>query len=57
MGGGMMEEVKAEARRYIERALGGIATLEIGPLDYNVATTIDDLLAAQRVLEQLRSER
>lgn len=52
-----MEEIKAEARRYIERALAGIATLDLGPLDYNVSTTIDDLLAAQRVLEQLRGNR
>ena len=40
-----------ECRRHIERALGGLSTLHVGPLDYNVAQTIDDLLVAVRLLE------
>lgn len=46
-----------ECLRYIDRALGGVRTLHIGPLDYNVATTVDDLLAAARVLEQFGKDR
>jgi hypothetical protein len=62
MGGGMSaatfdwEADIVEARRYIDRALGGIATLHIGPLDFNVSTTVDDLLAAIRLLERFRNE-
>jgi hypothetical protein len=48
-----MGEAIAEARRYIDRALGGLSTLHLGPLDYNIATTADDLRAAASVLEQI----
>ena len=41
-----------EARQYIDRALGGINTLHIGPLDYNVLTTVDDLKVAARLIEE-----
>lgn len=46
-----------ECRRYIDRALAGLHTLHLGPLDYNVATTVDDLLAAARMLEQFGKDR
>jgi hypothetical protein len=51
------EPAIAEARRYVDRALGGIDTLHLGPLDYNVAQTVDYLLAAARVLEQFGKDR
>lgn len=41
-----------EARRYIERALGGISTLHLEPLDYNVFTTADALRAAALTIEE-----
>ena len=41
-----------ECRDQIDRALGGLNTLHLGPLDYNVATTVDNLLAAVRLLEE-----
>lgn len=46
------EPAVAEARRYIERAQGGISTLHLGPLDHNVTTTVDDLRTAAAILEQ-----
>lgn len=45
-----------ECRRHIDRALGGLSTLHLGPLDYNVTQTIDDLLAAIRLLERFGKE-
>jgi hypothetical protein len=45
-----------ECRSRIERALGGLATLHLGPLDYNVAQTVDDLLVAIRLLERFGTE-
>jgi hypothetical protein len=45
-----------ECRRRIDRALGGLNTLHVGPLDDNIATTIDDLLAAIDLLERLEKE-
>lgn len=45
-----------ECRRHVDRALGGISTLHLGPLDYNVASTIDDLLAAIRLLERFKKD-
>ena len=41
-----------EAREFINRALGGISTLNVGPIDYNVSTTIDDLRVACRMIEE-----
>jgi hypothetical protein len=41
-----------ECRAQIDRALGGLNTLHLGPLDYNVATTVDNLLAAVHLLEE-----
>lgn len=40
-----------ECLAQIDRAIGGVNTLHLGPLDYNVATTVDNLLAAIRLLE------
>lgn len=40
-----------ECRRHIDRAIGGISTLHIGPLDYNVSSTIDELNAAIGLLQ------
>lgn len=42
-----------EALRSVERAIGGINTIHIGPLDHNIRTTVDDLLVAIRLLEQV----
>lgn len=41
-----------EVRQRVERALGGINTLHLGPLDYNISTTTDDLKVAICLLEQ-----
>lgn len=41
-----------EAARYIDRARAGLSVLHIGPLAYNVRTTVDDLLVAIRLLER-----
>ncbi len=49
-------EIK-EARSYIDRALGGILTLHIGPLDYNAGNTADALLAAARCVEEFERRR
>ena len=40
------------ARIAVTRAMAGIGTLHLGPLDYNVRTTIDELLIAVRHLER-----
>jgi hypothetical protein len=45
-----------ECRRHIDRALGGLSTLHLGPMDYNVSSTIDDLLSAIRLLEKIKNE-
>lgn len=47
------DEVIQEVLSSINRAIGGVNTLHLGPIDYNIATTVDDLLAAIRLLEQL----
>ena len=47
------DEIIQEALASVEMAVGGIRTLHIGPLDYNIATTVDSLLVAVRLLEQL----
>lgn len=46
-----------EARAMIDRAIGGINSLHLGPLDYNIATTIDDLRAAERLIEAYGQEQ
>lgn len=46
-----------EARAHIDRALGGISTLHLGPLDWNVSSTIDDLLVAIRLIERFGKDR
>ena len=46
------ESAIKEARGYVDRALGGIDTLHLGPLDYNVTTTADYLRTAAAILEQ-----
>lgn len=48
----MENDTLAEARSYAERAIGGFDTLHLGPLDYNVATTVDYLRTAAALLEQ-----
>jgi hypothetical protein len=50
-------EAVKEARRYVERAMGGIDTLHLGPLDYNVTTTVDYLRTAAAILEEFGRER
>ena len=52
----MDSTILAEARLNIERALGSLDTLYLGPLDYNVATTIDYLRVAERLIEQAYQE-
>jgi hypothetical protein len=41
----------ARAKALAERGLGGISTLHLGPLDYNISTTVDDLRTAAKHLE------
>lgn len=41
-----------EARQHVERALSGLATLHLGPLDYNAASTVDCLQTAAAILEE-----
>lgn len=48
----MDRDFLAEARDYLDRANGGLATLHIGPLDYNVTTTADYLRTAAACLEE-----
>ena len=53
----MDRDFLADARDYLDRATGGMATLHIGPLDYNVTTTADYLRTAAACLEEhLRQE-
>ena len=47
------DEIIQEALASVDRAIGGINTLHLGPLDYNIANTVDHLLVAIRLLEQL----
>lgn len=46
-----------EARERLDRALGGINTLHLGPLDYNIFTTVDELMAAARLIEAYGKEK
>jgi hypothetical protein len=48
----MDRDFLADARSYLDRAIGGLATLHIGPLDYNVTTTADYLRTAADCLEE-----
>jgi len=48
----MANEQVAEVRSYVERAMGTIDTLDLGPVDYNVATAADYLRTAAALLEQ-----
>lgn len=50
------EEDVEECREFIKRATGGLNTLHIGQKDYNLTSTIDDLLAAIRILERIRGQ-
>lgn len=50
------DEIIQEVLASVNRAIGGINTLHIGQLDYNIATTVDDLLVAIRLLEQFGQE-
>lgn len=53
----MDRDFLADARDYLDRATGGLATLHVGPLDYNVTTTADYLRTAAACLEEhLRQE-
>ena len=45
-----------EARRFAERAISGLDTLHIGPIDYNVSTTVEYLRTAAALLERALSE-
>lgn len=42
-----------EAKASLERAIAGINTIHLGPLDYNIVTTVDDCLVAIRILERI----
>lgn len=44
-----------EARAFIDRAVAGINTLHIGPIDYNISTTVDDLRTAERLIQEYGS--
>lgn len=44
------------ARAYAERGLAGFDTLDLGPLDYNVFTTADNLRTAAAMLERWGQE-
>jgi len=44
-----------EARTFIDRAIAGLNTLHLGPLDYNISTTVDDLRTAERLIEEYGS--
>lgn len=44
----------AACRSRIDHALAGLATLHLGPLDYNISITIDALLGAIDCLERVR---
>lgn len=48
----MDRDFLADARDYLDRAKGGLATLDVGPLDYNVTQTADYLRTAAACLEE-----
>jgi hypothetical protein len=48
--------ILTEARSYVERAIGGLETLHVGPLDYNVFSTCDYLRTAALLIEQYARE-
>lgn len=48
----MERDFLADAHDYLDRANGGLATLHVGPLDYNVTTTADYLRTAAACLEE-----
>lgn len=48
----MDRDFLADARDYLDRAMGGLNTLHLGPLDYNVTTTADYLRTAAACLEE-----
>jgi hypothetical protein len=50
------EQAVKEARSYVDRALGMISTLHLGPLDYNVTTACDYLRTAAAILEDFGRE-
>jgi len=47
------DEVIQEVLLVLNRAIGGVNTLHLGPIEANIATTVDDLLVAVHLLEQL----
>ncbi len=51
-----MSPLLQEAKERLNRAFGGIETIDLGPVDYNVSTTTDDLLVAIRLLEAYGQE-
>lgn len=46
------EYLVSEAMQYVDRAVGVIHTLHLGPLDYNVTTAVDYLRTAAKALEE-----
>lgn len=52
----MTNETVQEARLYVERAMGFIDTIDIGPIDYNAATAADYLRTAASLIEQFGKE-
>jgi hypothetical protein len=50
-------ETVKEALRYAERGVGGIETLHLGPLDYNITTAADYLRTAANLLEQYQRDQ
>ncbi len=52
----MGNDLLSEARSYIERAMGFVDTMDIGPIDYNAATAADYLRTAASLLETLGKE-
>lgn len=46
-----------ECGRHIDRAIGGLSTLHLGPLDYNVSSAVDNLRAAEAYLHKFFSSR
>lgn len=50
------QEIIVMCREYINRALAGLSTLDIGPIDYNIMATVDDLLSAIRLIESMKVE-
>lgn len=48
----MDRDFLADARDYLDRANGGLSTLHVGPLEYNVTATADYLRTAADCLEE-----